>query len=538
MKLSTGVMVLYADRESFTLMTPEGHMFAGWITFSASERDGSTVAQAQVLMRASDPIYELGLTFGGHRQEDRFWQQTLTRLAAALGQADAPVDVGVVCVDRRRQWSRFGNVWQSAAIRSALYRLSTPMRRSMTLVSELDLPHFDYFDPDLRAGRFHEVMLDLRGPGWLARNELATFVLDREAGEFFLRSRATTFPGLELAELFGVTEGPLAEEMRRNILHVNGEDHRRLRNLVNPAFTPRAADRWRPAMRGFLAELSPRRSTTGACEFVGDGRQALPGADDRDGARRPGRGRAAAARVVQHDPAPVRRPVPDWPSGRGSSGAVEELYAYLDALLAARRSTPGDDLISTLLAAEAEGDRLSDVELVNLVLDVLIGGIDTTQSQLAHAVRLLAEPPGPVGGAARRPVARRPRGGGGAALRADHAVHRAHRARGRRVPRRDVPARGRSSWCRAFTGNRDPRDHAEPGRFDITAAARPRRAADLRRRDPLLPGGQPRPGRAAGGPALPGRRRRRRSSSTASPIFEEVTGIYGLAELPLRIAAA
>ena len=37
-------------------------------------------------------------------------------------------------------------------------------------------------------------MLDLRGRGWLARNELATFVLDREAGEFFLRSRATTFP--------------------------------------------------------------------------------------------------------------------------------------------------------------------------------------------------------------------------------------------------------------------------------------------------------------------------------------------------------
>lgn len=65
MKLSTGVTVLYADEESFTLMTPQGHMFSGWITFSADERDGETVARAQVLMRASDPIFELGLTWAG-----------------------------------------------------------------------------------------------------------------------------------------------------------------------------------------------------------------------------------------------------------------------------------------------------------------------------------------------------------------------------------------------------------------------------------------------------------------------------------------
>ena len=85
MKLSTGVMVLYADEESFTLMTPQGHMFAGWITFSATERDGETVAQAQVLMRASDPIFEMGLTMGGHKQEDRFWQHTLGAVAADFG---------------------------------------------------------------------------------------------------------------------------------------------------------------------------------------------------------------------------------------------------------------------------------------------------------------------------------------------------------------------------------------------------------------------------------------------------------------------
>jgi hypothetical protein len=127
MKLSTGVMVLFADEESFTLMTPQGHMFAGWITFSATERDGETVAQAQVLMRASDPIYEVGLTLGGHRQEDRFWQHTLTRLAAHFGH-DGEVDTKVACVDPRRQWSKWRNVWHSAAIRSTLYTLGAPER--------------------------------------------------------------------------------------------------------------------------------------------------------------------------------------------------------------------------------------------------------------------------------------------------------------------------------------------------------------------------------------------------------------------------
>src|SRR3954451_16464930 len=73
--------------------------------------------------------------------------------------------------------------------------------------------------------------------------------------------------------------------------------------------------------------------------------------------------------------------------------AVVEFYEYVGALLERRRDDPSDDLVSKLLAAEFEGDRLSEVELVNLVLNVLIGGVDTSQSQLTHAVRLLAEHP-------------------------------------------------------------------------------------------------------------------------------------------------
>src|SRR6202140_1922802 len=108
LKLSTGVLVLYADEESFTLMMPQGHMFAGWITFSSFVEDGETFAQAQVLMRAGDPLYEIGMTFGGHRQEDAHWVHPLTSLAAHFG-ADATVDVQSICVDRKRQWSRAAN---------------------------------------------------------------------------------------------------------------------------------------------------------------------------------------------------------------------------------------------------------------------------------------------------------------------------------------------------------------------------------------------------------------------------------------------
>src|SRR5262245_43305328 len=123
MKFKTGVMVLYADEVSFTLMTPEGHMFAGWITFSAFDDGDATVAQAQVLMRAQDPIGELGLTFGGHGKENTFWEQTLSGLAASLGAPNALVTTQVVCVDRKRQWSRAKNVRHSVAIRSTLHMM-------------------------------------------------------------------------------------------------------------------------------------------------------------------------------------------------------------------------------------------------------------------------------------------------------------------------------------------------------------------------------------------------------------------------------
>lgn len=130
LRLSTGVLVLYADEDSFTLMTPQGHMFAGWVTFSAAPGAGTddTVAQVQIQMRASDPLYELGLRLGGHTQEDAFWQQTLTNLAAYFG-VTAPVQTQVVLLDPKIQWSQAKNVWYNAALRSTLDRAVAPLRR-------------------------------------------------------------------------------------------------------------------------------------------------------------------------------------------------------------------------------------------------------------------------------------------------------------------------------------------------------------------------------------------------------------------------
>jgi hypothetical protein len=130
MPLSTGVLVLYADDESFTLMTPQGHMFAGWITFSAFEEDGATVAQAQVLMRANDPLYEVGLRLGGHRQEDKFWQHTLRAVAAYFAVTNQPIQTQAVCMDPRVRWSYAKNIKHNAAIRTVLLGPTRWFRRS------------------------------------------------------------------------------------------------------------------------------------------------------------------------------------------------------------------------------------------------------------------------------------------------------------------------------------------------------------------------------------------------------------------------
>jgi len=133
--LSTGVLVLYADEESFTFMNPQGHMFAGWITFSAYvDDDDCTVVQIQMQVRANDLPYEIGFRLGATRTESKMWQHVLTEIGTYYGVTE-PVQAELVCIDPRVQWSQFWNIWQNAAIRTFLYRMLTPVRWTIKRVS-------------------------------------------------------------------------------------------------------------------------------------------------------------------------------------------------------------------------------------------------------------------------------------------------------------------------------------------------------------------------------------------------------------------
>lgn len=119
-RVTTGVRVIYADERSWSYMTPEGHPWAAIITFSAHEdEEGSSVARIHLLVRANDPLYEASFRIYTSRLEDKIWTHTLSQLAAHFGSAES-VSMTVDLVDKRRQWSRFGNIWRNSAVRTLL----------------------------------------------------------------------------------------------------------------------------------------------------------------------------------------------------------------------------------------------------------------------------------------------------------------------------------------------------------------------------------------------------------------------------------
>jgi cytochrome P450 len=258
-----------------------------------------------------------------------------------------------------------------------------------TRVDELDIPQIDLMSVTTQEGRA-QLLRSAREQSWIARTDFGYAILRYEDCVAFLRDRRWHQAAARLPEMMGLD--PDAMQMRRpSILTAEGDEHARLRRLVAPAFTPKAADRLRPYMREVINRLVDPFADAGKCEFVADVCEPYPipiicrllGAPEEDW-KLFSRWATDLLSIFNSD---VLEKLPVIQAAR------DEMGAYVHELVERRRTTPADDLLTDLIAAEEAGDRLDTEELEGMAVAVLVGGTDTTRNQLACTVALFTRYP-------------------------------------------------------------------------------------------------------------------------------------------------
>ena len=259
----------------------------------------------------------------------------------------------------------------------------------VTSVYELELPEVDTVG--MARHEALDAIADARSQHWLAKSPLGFSLSRREDCVSLLRDKRFHNALSLLRQMNGMQPADPQDQRRQSILSMEGDDHARLRRLVAPAFTPSAADRLRPFMREVVSGLVDAFAPAGRCEVVVDLCEPYPipiicqllGAPEEDW-------RQFSAWATDIFRIFNQNLVEDLPLIEAANAALE---AYLADLITTRRTSPGEDLLSTLIAIEEAGDRLSTDELVSLAVAVLMAGTDTTRNQLACALALFAEYP-------------------------------------------------------------------------------------------------------------------------------------------------
>jgi cytochrome P450 len=332
------------------------------------------------------------------------------------------------------------------------------------LAEDVDLPLLAHDDPALATGRFHEVLDDLASRSWLVRSDLGYLVLGREQGMALLKDRRLSFPAVELLELQGLSDGIIFDRTTKGMMAQTGPAHARLRRLVTAAFTPRQVERLGPRLRDYLAGLWQEIAPAGRCEAVTALARPLPSMAIAELLGVPG-----DAALLARWSASLQA-VFDMDMSRRAEieAAYGEVREYVLELVAKRRQQPGEDLMSALVQHEHDGDRLDDDEIVTLAASVIAGGTDTTESQLAHGLRLFADHPEQWDRLGNDPAL---------AQQACQEVLRFEPAVPftARLVREELELDGivfpvgTVLFVCAATANRDPRTYTDPGRFDIMA---------------------------------------------------------------------
>ena len=175
----------------------------------------------------------------------------------------------------------------------------------------------------------------------------------------------------------------------QGLLHSDPPVHTRLRLLVRDLFTPRAVERMRPRVAAIVDALLDDVQASGRMDAIADLAMPLPaiviagifGVPDED-----------RLRVVAWSDDVLAFQGQNRPSVDlllRAQRAIAELREYLGRLMAWRRAEPQDDLLSLLVAAESDGDRLSEAELLNTSVTLLAAGHETTRSLIGNGLWLL-----------------------------------------------------------------------------------------------------------------------------------------------------
>ena len=250
-----------------------------------------------------------------------------------------------------------------------------------------------------------------------------------------------------------------------SMLLMDDPDHRRLRDLVKRSFTPRAIERWRPRVRGvvdrilnaieadefdLIAQVAKPIPTVVIAEMLGID----PGMHER---------------FKQWSDTSVRvafSPVPDEAAQAAAGLARDALDQFFRGEIEKRRSHPGSDLISDLVRAEAEGDRLCDDEIVSTCDLLLLAGNLTTTDLIGNGVKALLDHPQEMSKLRARPELMP--GAVEEVLRYDSPV-----VSSGRIAHRDMEiggvkiAQGETLGVSLAAANRDPAIYPNPDNFDI-----------------------------------------------------------------------
>lgn len=209
-----------------------------------------------------------------------------------------------------------------------------------------------------------------------------------DAAHEVLRERACASGPIAQRYLAGLPPGAARDEMSHRINFLDAPDHTRVRALVSKAFTPRRVANLLPWIEATAERLLDDLAGEPEIDLLRQFAHQLPSLVISELLGVPGEERDPLT-AWSDEVAPLLGLELSDADRERAIAASEEFHAYLNGLLDARRREPSDDLLSALLAAEENGERLSRVELLSLAATLYSAGHRTTRDLFSNGMSVL-----------------------------------------------------------------------------------------------------------------------------------------------------